>query len=308
MVLKLLILLDDLQILSFPSTGTRLRQASILQISIVILRGETRTMRRFFLLILFIFLTISFVFADDEPFQSYKIHAYKVAQSAQGEIPSPTCVVRILNAYNSTITEGETIEIPQEERNVQYSAFSWVVGGNVYGKVELKFQFFPMFRYRISDSSEDGYQCIPYAATIEHVESRIGNRRITTVTYGGTKYNSTYSEDNTFTGTTYHFYYVDAVSGSGSSCNVSDTSVNGNGYLEVGMDYYMNYSTVIKSSDDTVIKTNSDYGLNVCEYWNRTGSAKIQLKIASDGSIPNTSTKYADGLYYASVRVLVQAQ
>lgn len=261
-------------------------------------------MRRIVVLFLTL-MTCSLLFADvDDAYKSYKIYAYKNAQSSGGNLPDPSCVLRILDSHDTTLNQNSLVEIPQENRNRQYSAFSWVLGGNIYGKVELTFQFGPMLRYRVADTSAEGFQCIPYTVEVEHVESRIGNRAITTVNYGGTKYNSTYPEESNVTGTSYRIYYVDSVSGSDVTQAINLSTINSSGYKEVKLDYYMNYSTVIKDTNGNVV---NNYTSPICDYWNRTGDVKVTLNVGADGTIIGTQNKYLSGLYYATVKAVVTA-
>ena len=268
-------------------------------------------MRRLVFIVFIVIASVFCVFATDETYQKHKIYAYKQKQSTEpgSTLPEPSCVLRILDYNNTNVNENGKIEIPQEGRNRQYSVFSWVLGGNVFDKVELSFQFGPMLRYRVSDTTDEGFMCLPYSVEVRHVESRIGNMAISTIPYSGETYTSSYPTESSITGTTYNVYYTDSVSGSGATETVDMSTVNSEGYVEIGLEYHMDYSTVIKNAAGEVIGT-AVYGANVCDYWNRIGTVKVSLSINSDGTDPNGSIsgKYRDGRYYATVRAIVMAR
>lgn len=225
-----------------------------------------------------------------------QITAYK-RNIASGTVPAPVCnLFRILDVTSSDMAANEVEWIPANYRNVNYDAFSWVLGGNVFGPVVVSFEFGPMY---IDTLSQDDF--IPYDVILSHTGSRIGNTTITSC-IGSQTATTSYVTTNDFS--TYSYYYMDSISFTGGRDSVSVI----NSPQSITITYDMSDKTVVKDGNTEI----NNYPYNVCNYWNRYGSGTIKLKIATDGSrleghpyLSNGSTKFSSGNYYADVVVSI---
>ncbi len=249
-------------------------------------------MRRLFVAILLILLCSAAVYADGYQVlgtATKVISAYKTKWN--GNLPAPTIELRLLDYNNSEIESRSDLTMSINTRNQAFEAFSWVLGGNLYNGISVKFTFGPMYWEADSSSTE----IIPYSIKLEHESSRIGNTPIPT---GPASSAARSPITNEFT--PYSFYYADAVTGSGDTINVGADGQSKTKTLV----YNMSTNTVVKNGNGNTVTYNED----VCNYWNRTGKATVTLKITAAGQKVNTTTNYMAGTYYAAVQVEVWIQ
>lgn len=219
--------------------------------------------------------------------ESKVITAYK--RKMTGEIPDPEVQIRLLDSNDFEFFANADVDVPLNARNVNYAAFSWVLGGNIYGPVTVTFAFAPMYHEGVTTTTAT--KIIPYDVTLSHTQTRIGNMPITVNKPSGAAsfLQSSFSS--------YKFKYSDTVSGMGtkSITNASQTFT---------LVYNMN-------TENTVVQTaggeTATYPYNVCDYWNRYGSAVVLLKITPEGNRVGTTTKFTDGVYYATVTVTISS-
>lgn len=259
-------------------------------------------------IIVFLFLSGVFLSCVFPETWSSQITAYKTNVTA-GTPPNPVCTLfRILSPTNSEISseKKEPEWIPNSYRNSEFDAFTWVLGGNVFGSVNVSFTFHPMF---IDTENEDDY--IPYVVELNHSNSRIGNTAISTGV-GNETTSSSYAMTNDYTD--YDYFFADSVvfEGNENSCEVFSSEET------ITVTYDMSKNTVIKQGTTVIHDRNAqtgaitNYNLSVCNYWNRYGSGTVLLKINADGSrltshplYSSESTKFSSGDYYAEVVVSI---
>lgn len=249
------------------------------------------------------------VFADASMVNSdaKDITAYKRLQTS-GVPASEGPYIRILDPDEGEILQGEIINIPETSRQAFFHAFSWIVSGNIYGKVSISLTFKPMYWHGDSTST----MIIPYDIKIKHTSSRIGN---TVVPVGRNPTSSAQKVTNDYS--TNYFYYADDVdvylnntavavtADSDSSISTTGDIKITNGEKTVRIEYDMSqYTQVYNASDVLISNPNS-----VCDYWNRRGNVYMYLRITSAGRAEgNGGTAFTNGMYYADVVVGVTAQ
>ena len=262
-------------------------------------------MKKLFVFIVFSTVLLSSLFSDD--FWDSQITAYKTSASG-GTVPAPVCTLfRILGSNDSELSSGDVEWIPISSRKADFNAFTWVLGGNVFGSVYVSFEFKPMY---IDTENKDDY--IPYEVELNHNNSRIGNTAISTSIGNGTSPTTSYAITNDFT--SYNYYYVD--SANYDNAQNSTTIINQPDTITIVYD--MSKNTVIKEGTTVIHNRNeqtgaiTNYSLNVCNYWNRYGAGTVKLLIESDGTrldnhplYSSESTKFASGNYYAEVVVSI---
>ena len=238
---------------------------------------------------------------------SSQITAYKTNVTT-GTPPNPVCTLfRILGPTNSEISSEKKYPewIPINYRNSEFDAFTWVLGGNVFGPVNVSFEFCPMF---IDTESEDDY--IPYVVELNHSNSRIGNTEISTG-IGSATASSSYAMTNDYTD--YNYFFADSAvfEGNKNSCEVVSSAET------ITITYDMSKYTKIKEGNSTIHDRTAetpitDYNLSVCNYWNRYGSGTVLLEIDANGLRPDThplysseATRFSAGDYYAEVIVSI---
>ncbi|MBR2281354.1 MAG: hypothetical protein IJ863_01890 [Spirochaetales bacterium] len=233
-------------------------------------------------------LAVSVVNADGELVvkseASKVITAYK-SLITEG-VPDKAVSLRLLDANDLEFYTGETVMLPINARSTEYEAFSWVLGGNIYGELTLSFSFGPMY---LEDDDSSPWM-IPYKVVLKHTSSRIGNTAIPT----GKESGAATSILNRFTG--YYFKYADSVTGSGASTEVESASKT--------ISVVYNMSTYTKVTD--VSNATVSYTGGVCDHWNRYGTAEITMDITADGK-NSSGVPFSDGVYYASVVASVTA-
>lgn len=283
-------------------------------------------MKRAALVVIMIVLPV-LLFADDGYFLSNStkkiITAYKTGVS--GTLPQMDVSLRLLDASQTEFVETDyEIDIPSASRGDYYEAFSWVLAGNAFGTLKLKFSFAQMSLYGTSTNVQTKY--IPYEVKLVYGVSRVGNStlHINTVSTA-----SSYVTNN-FSGTTYRFFYADSVSGaksdldSASAVSVSASTVsstvtynmitntkvaNASGSFGNNNQYRTAYINAVSGSGSNSIPA-------VCDHWNRTGMAYVRLKIENVANDQTGQVRWTDdssvildsGKYYSTVTVEVSLE
>lgn len=231
------------------------------------------------------------------------ITAYK--RGSSGGAPTADVLFRIIpendNSFELTKINGNgDIYVPNAARGSYLSVFSWVLSGNVFGKVDLNLTFCPM--YQDGDSSKDR---IDYYVTETFTTTRVGNTQISV-----NKDPSTVSGfANNFFSTEYVLKYADSI--------VMSTSTIGNSTPEsaeksVSVNSSSNQTIYLRAnlSTRTVITPNgylSNFPNNtiaVCDHWNRYGEIKVRIDLTADGKKSNGDSA-TSGVYYADVIVSI---
>lgn len=197
-----------------------------------------------------------------------------------GQVPAQEVQFRLLDPNNIEYGDNYKINLPLNARNNEYTAFSWVLSGNIYHVVTINFTLKPMYL----EGNASSNQIIPYEVSLNHSQTRIGN---TPIAVGAPSQSVSYFTNNF---TTNRYKYADNVTITGKK-TVNNASVN------MTVVYNMSTHTKVYNSNGTEIS----YSLSVCDYWNRYGSAVVKMQITQDGKKLNSSTKFADGVYYANV-------
>ncbi len=277
-------------------------------------------MRKIMMLLL-LFSMLSFAWADEweqRPSITETISAYKDG-SVNANLPQHAVAIRLLDPSMSEFEALEIISIPTAYRNNFYTAFYWVLSGNTFGNIKLKFTFYPMRLQGTSEITEGEY--IPYEVCLVHTESRIGNSVI--------KVNTVSTADsytlNSYAGTQYRCYYADSVSGASTQVQENGTqvttSLNG---TQMTVTYNMSTKTAVKNASGqdkksayiTSVSSYTDPTTHVptnltpvCDHWNRTGVAYVKLGITQEAKlVDDESVLIAKGNYYSTVVVEVSLQ
>lgn len=275
------------------------------------------------MILFFFFALLSFVWADETQWTQRQtitetISAYKQG-SVNSNLPQHAVAIRLLDPTMSEFTSSEILTIPVAYRNNFYGAFSWVLSGNTFGTIYLKFRFFPMLLLGTSEIIVGDY--IPYEVCLVHSESRVGNSVIK-VNTGSTADAYTL---NSFSGTEYRFYYADAVSGAESQVSENGTQVTTSmdGTL-MTVTYNMSTNTIVKNASGqdkkaeyiTSVSSYTDPTTHetksltpVCDHWNRTGTAFVKLDITQEAALVGDDTALiTKGKYYSTVVAEVSLQ
>ena len=234
------------------------------------------------------------------------ITAYKTSIPSGSTVPDLTVSIRLVNSMNREITEsGETsvIGIPISERNTAYAAFSWYLSGNAYEDIYITFTFGQMRYGKDSNPTSESTRYIPYEVRLVHDSSTVDNAAIPVNAASNLQ---TYKV-NSYSGTSYRFYYADGVTNAAldysSATPVSVTTGDENGEVKTTVTYNMHSNTVVKNTNGQVV---TSYSLNVCDYWNRSGTAYVTLKATSSNKwTDNDNVTLSNGNYYAPVYVEV---
>lgn len=257
------------------------------------------------------------LFADGESYMqvdgaSRIITAYKNQKT--GELPDLSMAIRLLDSSDTEFAEdGKDINLPVDARGSYYKAFSWVFSGNAFGAVTLTFSFARMSLDGANTNNQTEY--IPYKVKMVYSPSKVGNSTIQMNTASTAQAYMT----NSFTGTTYRMYYADSISGGAvSSLNTSGGEFPASNYgnaFSVTLTYNMSSNTEVKneSAEDRkteyIRKVTQGNHANVCDYWNRSGTAYVQLLINNDRTwSTNSNIKAKVGEYRANVIVGVNVQ
>jgi len=246
--------------------------------------------KKIMILLIILILFVSHANADSE--YAVKGEASKIITAYKSLIsegvPDKAAELRLLDSNSSEFSSGEILTLPINARNNEYSAFSWVLGGNIYGQLTLGFSFGPMYLEGVSTASS----IIPYKVELDHTSSRIGNTPIPVGDYSG----ATSSILNSFTG--YYFKYADSVTVSDSSISVSSATKT------ASIVYAMSTYTTVTDVNNAAVS----YSGGVCDHWNRYGTAIVTLAITAEGNNTSTGAAFPDGVYYADVVVTVTTQ
>lgn len=271
---------------------------------------------------IFIILFPALLFADGEYFLSNsmtkKITAYK--NTVSGNIPQLSVSLRLFDPSQTEFTDvNHEIDIPSAERGRYSAAFSWIIAGNAFSTLKLKFSFWQMSLLGVQQSSNTKY--IPYDIKLVYGTSRVGNSSLQINTESTA---SSYVTNN-FTGTTYRFFYADSISGASSQLS-SATAVNvDSSKVETTVTYNMSTKTKVANSSGN-FGNNNQYKTAyttavgspaVCDYWNRSGTAYALLKIENVTNDEAGRVRWSgvspdiyldDGKYYATVKVEVSLE
>ena len=275
-------------------------------------------MKKLILVTLVLCLAAQFwLFADGESYTqvdgaSRIITAYKNQKT--GELPDLSMAIRLLDSSDIEFVEdGKDINLPVDARGSYYQAFSWVFSGNAFGQVTLTFSFARMSLNGANTNNQTEY--IPYKVKMIYSPSKVGNSTIQMNTASTAQAYMT----NSFTGTTYRMYYADSISsGAVSSLNASGGESPASNYgnaFSVALTYNMSSNTKVQNANaqdkkqEYINKVTQNNHSNVCDYWNRSGTAYVQLLINNDRTwSTNSSIKAKVGEYRANVTVGVTVQ
>lgn len=262
-----------------------------------------RTAGKIITITILLFLVASALFASNLVSSGTKeVSAYKRSYS-QGVVPNLNYSVRVIDPDSLEAHDGDVINIPESSRRANFLAFSWIVSGNAYSTVNVAITFSPMFWEKDGSAMR-----IPYAVTISHVASRVGNSMIPVGRYPTS---SAIPINNTFTPYGYNYcddveFYVDETK-IGTTAD-SDYAVTTNDPVEVKNEsktitakYNIAKYTKIYNGDSEV----ESYGYAVCDYWNRRSNAYVNLAITDDSKDVETSQLYENGIYYANVVIAI---
>ncbi len=245
-------------------------------------------------IVFFLFLSILIVipaFSETTEEVTRILTAYKEQQAA-GENPPLQLLFSLVNSSEKTINANEEVFIPQEFRQLEYNAFSWILSGNIYGSVKLSFSFATMVNV---DGATSGTTTIPYKVRMVHEGTKIGNTTISSYKKqltdaekvnlkSGSYIEFPYIANNT--SYTYNMYYADYYI---IPNQISVTTAS----ADFDVEYNFSKNTVVEC-DTEGAPAFSDSN-PICNYWNRYGKAYVYL------NIPSTPTGYAGGNYAANV-------
>lgn len=298
-------------------------------------------MKKLFTAIILISLT-SLLWASDETWtlntsasNTKIITAYKQGLT-QNDVPELSISIRLLDYSSNEFSAGSSIEIPIANRNSYYGAFSWIMAGNAFENVNLKFSFGCLLLNGASEPAIDEQvvngetvktaNYIPYEVCPVYDNSRIENSVIQINTPSTA---STYST-NSYAGEEYRFYYADNISGAYSETGGANTSTSittdaaDSENPQVTITYNMSTQTGVQNAAGTKGKT--DYinavtasytdendqtqhinqGNAVCNYWNRMGTMYVKLGIDQNATWTSDDTiGLESGRYNATVIVEV---
>ncbi len=246
------------------------------------------------------------IFAADTVYSGTKeVTAYKRSYTA-GTVPDMVYSIRVIDPDSIEAPDGVVINIPESSRRADYMAFSWIVSGNAYSTVKVDITFSPMLWEKQTGSS---VMRIPYTVTLGHSASRVGN---TMIPVGRYPTDSAVPFNNSFT--TYDYNYCDDgkfYKEDGSRIETtadSDYALTANTGIEVINEsvtltakYNIAQYTKIYNGNNEV----TNYGLSVCDYWNRRSSAYVNLAITDDSKDVDTGALYDNGIYYANVVIAI---
>lgn len=275
-------------------------------------------MKKFILLTAVLCLSVQiYLFASEGYVQvegaSRIISAYKNQRT--GELPELSMAIRLLDSSDvEFVDNGRDLNLPVDARGSYYQAFSWVFSGNAFGQVTLTFSFARMTLNGANTNTQTEY--IPYTVKMVYGSSKIGNSTIQM----NTASTAQSYVSNSFTGTTYKMFYADSISGgavaSFATSGGESPANNGIGNaFNVALVYNMSSYTKVQNSNgqdrkqEYVNKVTQGNHANVCDYWNRSGTAYVKLLINNDRTwSSNSNIKAKVGDYRANVTVGVTVQ
>lgn len=246
-------------------------------------------MKRIVLITCFLLLFCIVLFADDDDKQKYILTAFKGEMASEN--PKLSVDFRLIDSRANSVTSNMPINIPQEFRQTEYEAFSWVLTGNAYGQVLLSFNFGPMRNEVVSEGQENLTRNISYKVKLYHESTRIGNATIASYsrTLNETERNNLRQGSSinfSYGGVSYDLYYADYYSASG------EVTIGSSGSVTTSISYSFATNTVSDGFPPSQT-------VNVCNYWNRYGKAIVYL------DLPSSANGYASGMYNADVVLTV---
>ena len=275
-------------------------------------------------LIIILILLPAVLFADGDyvlsSSMSKKITAYKTGVS--GTVPALAVSLRLLDESQTEFNGADSgVDVPASYRGNTYAAFSWILAGNVFGPLKLKFSFGQLCISGTPTTVQKDY--IPYDVMLVYGVSRVGNSSLQINT---TSTASSYVTNN-YSGTTYRFFYADSISGASSAISSSPSASVSASTGSATVTYNMSTKTRVANSsgsygNDDQYKTEYinavsvsgyDTVYSVCDHWNRTGTAYVYLRIENvtddqAGRVrwkDNTSVILDAGDYSATITVEV---
>ena len=234
-------------------------------------------MKKILYLLLLVFVSNSLFAVNGYDTINNVITAYKIDNT--GGVPEKNSLVRIIDNDGIEVSENG-IELPLEARGADYSAFSWNFTGNVWGEINLNLKFNPL----VNDL--DATQTIPYVVKVNHISTKIGNNMINLDGNVPSLATKTY----VINGSSYDMYYSDSVSFKNGSTVTNSLSV-GSSSATISCVANMSTNSQVKSNGSVV-----SYSYDVCDSWNRLGSASINLTMPSSP---------ASGVYVANVELTI---
>jgi hypothetical protein len=224
--------------------------------------------------------------------------------------------VRILDSSSSEIGIG-SVEIPVTARSASEDgiiAFSWVFNGNQFKVATLHFNITP-FTCTYTDSNEvEQTSYLPFSMHFECSDTKVGNftipYRSSDNPLGNNGFKLTIGDKD------YVYEYSDSITAmtgisngpasiAAATCDLSwDTSATGS------KDFYVTYNMSLFSavSKDGTALTSGNYP-DLCNHWNRRGTAYIKLDINADGTYTVGGTTYTiePGSYVSTVTISFSA-
>ena len=285
-------------------------------------------MRKALILLIVCLVTVFMVSAIDE--SSYKVDtsvsktitAYKTALSF--DVPALAITVRLSDSSGNEFSiRGYEISIPYLYRNDYYAAFTWYIAGNAFETTYVKLTFGQMCKGGTTTSDKTKY--IPYDVCLIYSPSRIGNSSIQM----NTESTSASYLTNTYSGTTYRFFYADSVTNAYARLSEAtsfrvDSSAGNYKTLEYNMSTQTkvanssgsfgpeNNTSQYKTEYINAVRTYTDeFDVQqtrpvVCDQWNRTGAAYVKLLVTDDSLwSEDPSVVLENGKYQATVTVEV---
>ena len=245
----------------------------------------TRVFRRALSITSILILCALALFAADDV---KRITAYK--QGMKGTLPLKSVSIRGLTAVGEDITHGQQMILSENFRNTSLPGFSWILSGNVFGKVNVSFEFGQL---KHVDTSLESNNLIYYKVQMKHTDTKIGNA---SVIVGKTPTNES-GLRRQFMNTNYYLIYADDVTGDvNTSFDVKNADVTKSVSYDLSTRSLVfqksgsNYNTMAASNFKTQISSDSQTQ-NICEYWNRYGSVSILLDVYEDTSGATTVYK-----------------
>lgn len=233
--------------------------------------------------------------------------------------PDPVVELSVFDA-SSTMVSGNALNVPFEARNNFTPAFSWVLAGNVFGQVELRFTIQSM-KYTDIDSTN---YFIPFMMRFSAAETKVGNFTIPYNSNTPLASNSFYADIGA---DTYKYDYSDKITRFGTVDNPSTIAdartlygwkVGVSGDSTIDLSHSQSVSIIYNMSTKSTVQKNgvpataAQYP-ELCNHWTRSGSAVVSIGIDEKGklldykngqfvTLPNT-IRAEKGRYETSVTV-----
>ena len=244
-------------------------------------------MKKVIISILLLFLLFSSIFAETET--TPKIIT-AVKHTPQGSVPEEIATIRILNPQSIDIAQDGQIDIPS--RNVAYTAFTWILMGNSFGRVKMTFTFYPMYWYGNSDTTSPR-NIIPYTVVVNRTSTAVGEVAISTDS-ASTGIPSVFLDNISYR-------LADSVTNSGAVSVYDSSSV---GSINLAFSFQNDLSSVVRTQNSSVFDYSNYY--NVINYWTRQGNAVVTLLVDADGNTTDgNNVVLENGVFYATVTVEV---